>query len=260
MAEQKQSSDRWIEAVKARHDFDSWYGTNALDENLFIWHYALRGDELAGWEVERIRRVELAGQVPALKSLWGHEGAERNGTVLSLEVFECGSRLEAHEILLGLLGQFESTLVTRETEGPVGDVCFSMPSETAVLFARANLVALVRNAGPDVVAVGDPARSLDADLVRRPAPDQVTIAPAAELEPMVPDLAVGQRTTLKATVGDLLGRTVTMRIWSRLGEVRMVDQTLTYEARRVGIEEITVLMTNDTGGVAVIGTELTLHS
>ena len=62
------------------------------------------------------------------------------------------------------------TAVERQTEkDAVGDVAFAL-DDTMALFARANAVVLICNAGPRVVHVGTVARELDALLARRPKP------------------------------------------------------------------------------------------
>lgn len=260
MAEQAQSRSSWDDTVKARHDFDSWADINRVDGYLFIWRYALRGDEVEGWSTQRIRRAEPPGSRPILKTVWRPTDAKDIETLLSIDVFERDSRIEAHQLLVDMLGQFESSLVARDTKTPIGDVSFSVPGEGAILFARANVVVLVTNAGPNLVPVTDAARSLDADLVRRPTADMFGGIPLAEVQAAGHELTVGERTPLEVTVGSPLGQTVTLRFWSSVGEVRLINGILTYEARRAGHERISVLIINEAGSSAAIDVDLTISA
>jgi hypothetical protein len=61
----------------------------------------------------------------------------------------------------------QSGAITRKTEKNVpGDVAFGL-ANTMITFARANLVVLIRNAGPALVPVGNIARDLDLQVQRR---------------------------------------------------------------------------------------------
>jgi len=91
--------------------------------------------------------------------------------LLAIDLFVCNSVKAAHDQLIQALGNMESDAVERQTDKSApGDVAFAL-RETMVLFARANVVVLIRNAGPEVVSVFVVARRLDALLVR-PRPER----------------------------------------------------------------------------------------
>ena len=84
-----------------------------------------------------------------------------------MDVFECASVKAAHDQLIETLGDIESAVVERRTgKNSIGDVSFGL-NDTMVLFARANLVVLTRNAGRAVVKVTPIARALDKMLELR---------------------------------------------------------------------------------------------
>jgi hypothetical protein len=57
--------------------------------------------------------------------------------------------------------------IERKTEkNTPGDVAFGL-ANTMITFARANLVVVIRNAGPKIVPVGTIARELDTQIQRR---------------------------------------------------------------------------------------------
>ena len=87
--------------------------------------------------------------------------------LLAVDVFECASVKAAHDQLVEALANMESDAIERRTEkNAFGDIAFGL-NDTMTLFARANMVVLVRNAGPTIVPVSAAARELDLLLVRR---------------------------------------------------------------------------------------------
>ena len=119
---------------------------------------------MPGWVLQRVQLDERA-QPPVLRSLWSR--GDTMSALLAIDVFECASVRGAHEQLLEALGNIESDTVERRTApNAPGDVAFAL-ADTLVLFARANVVVLLRNAGPTVVSVDEVARELDALLMQR---------------------------------------------------------------------------------------------
>ncbi len=134
------------------------YGRHVLKE------FRFDGSEIRDCTLLRARRDERA-EPPAVRSLW--RCGESTSELLAIDMFECPSVKGARDQLLEALGNVESGAVERQTgKKALGDVAFAL-GETMVLFARGNMVVLIRNAGPTVVPVGAVGRELDALLVRR---------------------------------------------------------------------------------------------
>ena len=85
---------------------------------------------------------------------------------MRVDVFALESVQAAHEYLVDALGEFESSAIRRRTDTNIGDVAFG--TETVMLFARGNLVVVVRNAGREIVPVNAIARAVDAAVLGRP--------------------------------------------------------------------------------------------
>lgn len=147
--------------LKQRHDFASWKNTTTLSKDLQLKHFSFTGREFPEWRLLRADRRENETRI-FHQSIWKRSEDE----LLSVNVLECGSRADAHEAIIDFLGEFESPLIARQTVRGTGDVAFAMPEETAVLFARANLVVLMRNAGPKIMELGTLARDFDDSLIR----------------------------------------------------------------------------------------------
>ena len=150
------------ELLRKRHNFVDWQGA-AEDTGAPSLHgLEFRGDELPGWEAVKSRRKE-ALQPPRLDTFWRPKG-DTAGTLLGVHVIECASVPAAREALLEALADVQSAAINRRTDLDVGDVVFGQ--EFMLIFARGNLVVFVRNAGPHVVPVLEPAQTLDAHISR----------------------------------------------------------------------------------------------
>jgi hypothetical protein len=152
--------------LEQQYRASEWHGRGGRARSV-LKDFKFDGSEVRGWTLHRVQRPEGA-QPRVIRSLWRR--GESTSELLSVEVFECVSVKAAHDQLLEALSNVESGAVERRTGGDVpGDVAFAL-GHTLLLFARANLVVLIRNAGPTVVEVDTVARELDALLVRRLEP------------------------------------------------------------------------------------------
>jgi hypothetical protein len=239
------------ESFKQHHEFDKWRGTNRLEENLLVRNFFLGGHELTGWRAERLRRPEIPNWPPATRSNWTRGDSEQ--VLLTVETFECPDRSAAHELLVRALGEFQSPDLARSE---LGDVGFSMPGGTAALFARANLVVLIRNGGREVVEVAEPARALDEWIWARPQERGPVPPEISRLEPGVPELTLGRPVQLDVQATDPLGREVWLKFFSRFGEIRFEGETPIYRATASGTDEVTVFALNENGAAASLTIEL----
>ena len=154
--------------IEKRFDASKWYGHGPRGRRV-IKNFTFDGSEILGWTLERVRLDESA-RPPAIHSMWRR--GESTSELLAVDVFECASLKAAHDELVEALGNFESDIVERRTgKNAVGDVAFGL-GDTVILFARANIVVLIRNAGPTVVRVGAVAREIDKRLLRQLAPER----------------------------------------------------------------------------------------
>lgn len=248
MPQQSAGSKPLADVLKQRHRFDDWRGVNRLSENLFVWHFFLVGSELEGWQPERIRTIETAEPPTLTRSIW--RGPERE-QLLALEVYECPSRVAAHEQLIVLLTQFQSTGIDQEPAGELGDIAFLTSGRTVALYARANLAVLARNAGPDVVSVDEPAARLDRLLARRPRPGGALVPRIDIFSPRhAGEILSGERVPLELAVTDPLQRRLWYAFWSRLGEIQLDQGELTYQAGPVGTDQLSAYAINENGDVA----------
>ena len=238
---------RILSALKQHHHFESWRNRSTLDTNLFIWPAHISGQELPGWEPYRIQvipppqpaappvhRTTRVGAGPrTVQSLWRRPAADA-GMLLSVDLFECDSRAAAHELTVKLLGEFQSALIARYEQDVIGDVAFGFPGNRLVIvFARANVVLLMRNAGRRLVPIDEAAQQFDRALIARPA------APALAEPSELPSIRVssarqrgrGSR-QLKITAPG--AQRFTYKFFSPSGEVHHEGGRLLYQPAAAG--------------------------
>ncbi|HKE29166.1 MAG TPA: hypothetical protein VKB88_42740 [Bryobacteraceae bacterium] len=149
--------------IEQRFGAKDWYGRGPRGRRM-VKEFGFEGSELVEWRLERSHRDE-GTKPPSIHSIWRHD--EAGNELLAVDAFECASVKAAHDQLIEILGDLESPLVERRTgKNQIGDVSFVL-NDTMVLFARANIVLLIRNAGRSVVKVGVTARVFDKALERR---------------------------------------------------------------------------------------------
>jgi len=149
--------------LEQRYAASEWHGRGLAVRRL-ITGFDFSGSELSGWTLLRADR-EGRAMPPAIRTLWhrGNPAAE----LLSIDVWECGSIPAAHDQLLDVLANVQSDAVERRAG--LGDIAFRL-GNTMALFARVNVVALIRNGGPTTVDVDPIAHVVDDLLVRLSEP------------------------------------------------------------------------------------------
>ena len=151
------------EFLEERFGAKEWRGRSETRRRL-LKGFRFEGAELKGWKLLRVKDSE-EGKTKTFRSMWSR--GDDADELLAVEVFVSGSVKDAHETLLEALGNVQSGAVERKTEkNTPGDVAFGL-ANTMIVFARANVVVLVRNAGRTVVPVGTIARDLDSQIQRK---------------------------------------------------------------------------------------------
>lgn len=236
--------------LKKQHAFEEWRDRNTLPENLFVWRYFLNADQFSGWKSHRIQSVDAAGWPASIQSIW-QQVPENAKSLVRVDTFECASRREAHEVVLKVLGEFQSPAVTRDVKSGLGDVAFRGTKDAYVVFARANLVFHLGNAGGPLVPVGDLANTIEAELVRKHEPAEGRVVPEIRVfESRTRELNMNTPVALAIEAADPLGRPLWYKFFARSGEVRLVNGLPVYQPLTAGPQEISVVAINASRGSA----------
>jgi hypothetical protein len=247
-----------LDAFRTRHGFDDWREPEPGGEALFIWRFALGGQELPGNRSLRIDTLELPDLPPTIQSLWRPDKEDSDRVLLRMDVTEAPSVMEARALLLWTLAQFQSPLIERIGDGP-GDVAFGASGNRALVFARANTVVVVLNAGDEVQSVDEPAREVDGLLRDGPSADRSSVRPTIR-RAEVAEAGGSVRRAIRVLVEaeDPLGRHVWFRFSARRGRFRAEGDSVFFEPEDEGPQTIEVAAVNENLGVAVAQVEFTI--
>jgi hypothetical protein len=258
---------RYFNNLARRHGFENWHGRNRLPENLCAWRYFLHEGLLSSWRPYRNQQIE-APRVPVLpqsaarggltqppwlrtvQSVWTPvEGP--GDAILNIDAYECASLAAAQEFLVRLLGEFESPLVALQEQIDIGDVVFTGPANSSILFARANLVFLVRNSGRVLVSVDDPAGQLDRDLISKPGAEPGRVE-SRVLRFEADEKEMRRRRDVDIPMEIEEGLTAEIppmyKFFSPTGEVVLEEGRPVYQSVSPGSQEIDMYAINPSGG------------
>jgi hypothetical protein len=260
------TSDPFIAGPLREHfNFDSWQNRNRLGRELFIKNFHVLGNELPGWQVQRVQPVRLSQWPAAHRVLWRPAGSpvvtalrtsSKIDPLLHLDLYECASRARAHEFLLRLLAEFQLPGITLREETAVGDVLFGNPAGQVALFARGNLAVLLRNSGLTPLPIDALATALDQSLTREPDPSSLieTRAPRAR-SAAASKLAFGSRAELplpapltqaipraasESSTGPVAEAAPMLKLFAKRGELREEHDKIVYQATATGVQDVVV--------------------
>jgi hypothetical protein len=149
--------------INTLHEFSVWRG-NSMYARYPVRRFSVGSVYLHGWRTHRIWRTATT---PSMTSMLARNSdkPEEITSVLSIILWEAATIEAAHDHLMDVLADMQSTAITRNRQREIGDVLFTL-ADTMFLFARSNLVVLVRNAGPTVLSLGEVAGTIDFAIVR----------------------------------------------------------------------------------------------
>jgi hypothetical protein len=154
-----QASER--EVLKERYRYSEWAGRSSAPSDRSVHKFIFTGEELPGYRLARVDRRE-APEPARVTGFWRRADTD---AVVRIDVFECATLNATHDYLIDALNEFESGAIGRRTDVSFGDVAFG--TDAVALFARGNLVVLVRKATPQTEKVTGIAQAIDAIILRR---------------------------------------------------------------------------------------------
>jgi len=259
------------EAVKRRFRFEEWAGTNVLGRGLFVQNYHL--PSLEGWRLASAVPVDFPNYPPSLQTIWVDESGISEA-VMRIDVYECASRLAAHEFLIHLLGEIQSAMHDTVDRGNLGDLTFIVRGGQAVMFTRANLTFFIARAGAVVTSPLPFGSRIDADVIEEPVQPFMAMAiGAAEEEgggvrievrvgePVTLDLPIDAApppdiTAMAVPLSPLAGAAMgavaaahatkpTVKIFSSGGEARLEKGRVAYVADQPGVWPLSIYVIGD---------------
>lgn len=230
------------------HNLESWQGINTLEEKLFIWQYFLGDDEFPGWNADHIDNHREMGSLRSSNSIW-FPVEDDSETLLNIIIHERSSRSEAHTFLMEQLSHFHGPRPIKLDKTSTGDVAFGYPDNYLILYARANLTILLRNADRQLISVSEIARQFDQNLIRHPEIQENRVIPTIQdFSTPSASVQVGQLAPLEISATDPLERAIWYKFYTQSGEVHIEDGQLVYQPETVGRHIITAYAINANRG------------
>jgi hypothetical protein len=162
------------------YDIEKWKANSRKD--IFLWQYYMSGYELPGWRLKETRPWENIPNETVVQYYW--ESNSNKDELLKIDIIECRSWIQALDKLLELLRQHMHIRLpeAREKIIPVGDAAYTGDGAEPqhLLFARANVVAIINSIGKKVVPVAKAALQLDSILYEIPRLSESGVLPGIE--------------------------------------------------------------------------------
>lgn len=244
--------EKRLEKLRQRFAFAQWAGTNKLRRNLFIWKYKMSQKDLPSWIPVRVQRLSLPEEQRLTTSVW--KRSDNPLALIGIDVYECESRDAAHDLILVILDNFQSPLVEYNPNSPAGDVAFSDATGNWILFSRANLIVIIRNAGRAIEPVSSAASSLDSALSSEPpvaaaapvgeraasfgAAPFGTAPPTPRVSMKSKKASVGSRIRLQVETPEVLNDASYLKIFSKSGDVYAKDDGLYYRPEKAEEQDV----------------------
>ena len=158
------ADDAYRNQVKANYEFSSWAGrTKEGNADVRLTDVRIGPDDIKGWKLEESEELPSSRQRREVRYIYASQEGSSNRLVLT--IVECGSVLDAHESLIDVVMTYMAPRLPRcETAGlEVGDICFRSHGDVSlsVIFARFNILAEIKNAGTQAIAVDEFSRAVD---------------------------------------------------------------------------------------------------
>lgn len=159
--------------------YPSWRGLPAPSPQRHVIGWRPLEDALPGWQRhERLSPVGIDANTTRSTSTWTQ--ANRLETLSVVEVYECRSRIDAHENLVALAASFEFGFEPSSATPKLGEIAFAGRGGT-LLFALANLAARVIRGDTGKQSLLRVASCVEATLLAAQAATSTQIVQAAAL-------------------------------------------------------------------------------
>jgi hypothetical protein len=250
--------------LKNLYGFKAWSGRNRLPEALYIRRYVVRERAFPRWRLLRLREIDVGTGPRTIQAIWRREGSAED-ELLRFDVFEFNSRLAAHTGLVKVLAAAESPSRIVQLDEGVGDVAFVGEGARFVVFARGNLLLVVRNAGATAVPVMEAAHAVDQDIIAEretpegdeaeapsaePAGARVPAGPVPRFRALAPVLDEATRGTVPLHVDvEAPGEEVTVKLFSPSGELFSSEDRLMYRQTAKGEQFVRALAVGGSGAL-----------
>lgn len=249
----EQDAAEKLEMLKLTYKFDEWNGTNLLDRNLFVSKISIDIALTDHWKKESFSSLPADTEdLICLRSIWSSKDSRgKPNPLLYIEIYECHSRAQAHELLLSRLGMSQFPDIPMIPAGELGDVAFGDSRGYSRIFARANLVLVLSNATASPTDIRNEASLLDRLIIERPEPTHTDNDPKIDVfrisqkQPRVDEPLL-----IEFDVSNPSRESMWYKFFSDPGEVSDLQQRLVYQSNVLGQQNLTAYAITESRSVA----------
>lgn len=231
------------------YDIEKWKANSRKD--IFLWQYYMSGYELPGWQLKEIRPWENMPGETVTQYYW--QSNSNKEELIKIDIIECRSWIQALDKLLERLRQHMHIRLpeAREKIIPVGDAAYAGDGAEPqhILFARANVVAVINSIGRKVVPVAKMALQLDSIFFETPRLTESGVLPVIESF----DASYNERkeenlVQLRVKATDPLRRPLWYKFISNGREIIKADDDNVYVLSSPGLlNQVSVYVINENG-------------
>jgi hypothetical protein len=259
--------------LEDEYDFSEWQGTppsdpkqvcrpqykkpvvnsekdSASEHKIFLKNYSWNKglQSVAGWTPGDIESFEAKPDPLRLTDVvWRSNGC--SGARLRVLTYECSSISAARFFLLTLLGEFNLPGIKRRLDFVVsgkqvkiGDVAFAGLDDLVLLFARANNVILIQNAGGTFVPVSQFALAVDTEMESGLDPKTVETIEMKQFQVSDKQIRVGDEVRIHTREDPITKEKQTLfKFFAPAGEVYLKGNDLLYRCQVAGDQSLTIL-------------------
>jgi len=228
-----------LELTKQHYVYESWVDVTPPGEKLFVLSFFFGKNEFPGWRLDHTQQLKAQGRASVVQSYWTND-EDAQGAIIRIDTYECLSRKDARQTMLGILAGVQLPGVERQLAAGFSDVAFAAAGDCLILFARANYVFLLRNVEAQTASLREFAQSLDARLTEEPKAQEEMPLKARRFRPSGLEAKVGEIVRLEEEPFVPLGQLWMYKFFSPTGEVLIEEDSLAYKPDKSGLQLIKI--------------------
>lgn len=229
------------------YDQNEWEQETTLGRHLFVYNYAMRGNEFAGWELIKTTVMENEPGVAEKIYMWKRKKSQEEELV-QVSVMESSSWRHAQHHLMNQLHHCMRPDIPRGTgkTAGIGDVQYigqASGSEdiAAVFFSRGNLQINIRSVGKKPVDVVTLAKKLDNRFIKPPTKTEEKAGLVSTLKPGKLKVKKDEKAVVLEKLPEPVSRSGWIKVNVPEGELRRDGDVLYCTCEKAGQKNVEIL-------------------
>jgi hypothetical protein len=231
-------------AGRTRGDKFSGFFTNiVIPDEIFTTTFSLprTSEHPTHYHARRVKKYLYAGD---------RSKGKKKETLIEVIIAECNSIIKAHESIIDFMANsMASKIPCGEERGiTIGDISFTGNSKRllSIVFARNNIMAIVRSVGNLDLNVKSYAKKLDDFLVSKDKTVKSSNAPRISAFTLSTQQTTAEETVkISFNVIDPRGKDLMVKLFTTAGPISMQDNDLILECKKLGKHKVELYVINE---------------